>query len=202
MEKKPLKDCIYHSKVLEHNTIKDFLLNEIQLDALESLEATADKNCIHKISKLDWNKSTDFDRNWVKSFLPYFSSTVGKIFTNSPFNSIDLKQIWYQQYLKSDIHGWHIHGCHFTGVYYLEFPLGSAKTELFLPLDNSFEQVDVVEGDIIVFPSHIIHRSMINHHHRKTIISFNFDIRNDLNFIFLSDRYNEFNPDSQLSSNP
>ena len=30
-----------------------------------------------------------------------------------------IHNLWYQQYLEGDTHGWHIHGSHFTGVYYL-----------------------------------------------------------------------------------
>ena len=43
--------------------------------------------------------------------------------------------MWYQQYLNGDTHGWHIHGQHFTGVYYLEFPDGCSKTEVCSPFN-------------------------------------------------------------------
>ena len=45
--------------------------------------------------------------------------------------------------------------------------------------------VDVVEGDIIVFPAHWIHKGNINNKDRKTIISFNFDIQ-DLDYEWLT----------------
>ena len=38
------------------------------------------------------------------------------------------------------------------------------------------KQIDVVEGDFIVFPAHCIHRGLPNKKIRKTIVSFNFDI--------------------------
>ena len=37
-------------------------------------------------------------------------------------------------------------------------------------------QIDVKEGDMIIFPAHWIHRGTTNGKNRKTIISFNFDI--------------------------
>ena len=84
--------------------------------------------------------------------------------------------MWYQQYLEGDTHGWHIHGQHYTGVYYLEFPEGSSKTEICSPFSLNKKQIDVKEGDFIVFPAHFIHRGLPNKTMRKTIVSFNFDV--------------------------
>ena len=39
--------------------------------------------------------------------------------------------------------------------------------------------MDTVEGDLIIFPAHYIHRGLPNNDLRKTIISFNFDILTD-----------------------
>ena len=43
--------------------------------------------------------------------------------------------IWYQQYLEGDTHGWHTHGKTYSGVYYLEFPDESSRTELYSPFN-------------------------------------------------------------------
>ena len=65
----------------------------------------------------------------------------------------------------------------YTGVYYVEFEKDFPKTELI----NQFDQnkkiiVDVKEGDIVIFPSFIIHRSpVMKIKKRKTIISFNLE---------------------------
>ena len=83
--------------------------------------------------------------------------------------------MWYQQYTKNNTHGWHIHGENYTGVYYLEFPKGSSKTEL-IDQYNIRKKITVnaKEGDIVIFPSFIIHRApKIINDIRKTIISFN-----------------------------
>ena len=88
-------------------------------------------------------------------------------------------ELWFQQYLEGDTHGWHIHGDHFTGVYYLEFPEGCSQTEIVSPYNLTIKKIDVVEGDFIVFPSHYIHRGLPNTKKRKTIISYNFSAIGD-----------------------
>ena len=94
------------------------------------------------------------------------------------YHGFDLKQIWYQQYLKGSNHPWHTHASNFTGVYYLEYPEGSPSTEVISPYTREKHCLDMAsEGDFIVFPSHWIHRSPPNHtSNRKTIISYNLDV--------------------------
>ena len=45
----------------------------------------------------------------------------------------------------------------YTGVYYLQFPKGATKTQLVN--EQKIFEVDAKEGDIVIFPSFIIHRS-------------------------------------------
>jgi hypothetical protein len=175
MKKHILKDYIYHTKVKEHFNIKNSILDEIEKNNKEFLKVTDDYYA-DSIDKLDWSESECFDRTWVKFFLPYFTDVLDEFLKDSLFCGVKLKDIWYQQYLNNDTHGWHIHGSHHTGVYYLEFPNKSSKTELIFPFNNEFHEVNVSEGDIIIFPSHIVHRGLPNKSKRKTIISFNFDL--------------------------
>ena len=87
--------------------------------------------------------------------------------------------MWFQQYANGSQHGWHIHGDHMTAVYYLDLPKDSPKTEWINPMDNTVNQFDVEEGDIIIFPSWIVHRAPINEsNNMKTIISWNFNLDN------------------------
>ena len=87
-----------------------------------------------------------------------------------------LDAIWYQQYVENSSHGWHIHDGQFTGVYYLELPKSSPKTEFIHPFSNNIDRVRAKEGDVIFFPSHVIHRAPTNNKERKTIISYNFNL--------------------------
>ena len=175
MKKIQIDDCICHSKIKEHLKIKDSILNEIVINDGENLNVK-DGYYTDSISKLDWSMSRDFSRKWVNIFMPFFQDELVRIMESMAYNEIELYEIWYQQYLKGDSHGWHIHGQHYTGVYYLEFPKGCSKTEVCSPLNFNKKQIDVEEGDIIIFPAHFIHRGMPNTKSRKTIISFNFDI--------------------------
>ena len=181
MKKIQIDDCIFHSKIKNHLKIKNDILFEIDKCPSNSLHL---ENSYYSdsISKLDWYKNQDFDRPWVKIFLPEFCKDIEKIIFSMCYNKINLMELWFQQYLEGDTHGWHIHGDHFTGVYYLEFPKGCSQTEIVSPYNLTIKKIDVVEGDFIVFPSHYIHRGLPNTKKRKTIISYNFSaIGNSIN---------------------
>ena len=175
MKKIKFNDCICLSSIKDHLNIKSDLLYEIAQTDGERLDMK-DKYYTDSISKLDWYKCKDFTRRWVNIFMPYFSDEIVRIMGSMGYNDVELYEMWYQQYLENDTHGWHIHGQQFTGVYYLEFPKGCSNTEIRSPFDFQTKQIDVVEGDIIIFPAHFVHRGLPNTKQRKTIISFNFDV--------------------------
>ena len=172
MKKIQIDDCICHSQMRSHSQIKDQILHEIDRDAMSHDLKTE----VDSIAKLDWNNRRYPDRPWLKIFLPEFTKEVEELVTTMSYTGINLKEAWYQQYLEGDTHQWHVHGENFTGVYYLEFPEGCSKTEVCSPYNSRIIEVDAVEGDLIVFPSHYLHRGLPNHKDRKTIVSFNFDI--------------------------
>ena len=155
-----------------HSQIRDRILYEIDRDAMSHNLKTE----VDSISKLDWQNRRNSNRLWLKIFLPEFVEDLKEIISSMFYTGINLKECWYQQYLEDDTHQWHVHGENFTGVYYLEFPEGCSKTEVCSPYNSRIIEVDVVEGDLIVFPSHYLHRGLPNHGDRKTIVSFNFDI--------------------------
>ena len=175
MKKIKINDCICHSKIKKHFEIRDLILSEIDKCVDDNMN-TLDSYHTDSISKLDWNKSNDIERPWVKIFLSEFGKDIQEVISGMAYSTINVVDIWYQQYLEGDTHGWHIHGQHFTGVYYLEFPKGCSKTEICSPYDLKSRKIDVVEGDFIVFPAHYIHRGLPNTKKRKTIISYNFDL--------------------------
>jgi uncharacterized RmlC-like cupin family protein len=86
-----------------------------------------------------------------------------------------MQELWFQQYYKNSQHGWHTHSSNFTSVYYLELENDAPKTKIV----NAFNQkeiieLNVVEGDIVIFPSFVIHQGPKNiSNNRKTIISYN-----------------------------
>jgi ectoine hydroxylase-related dioxygenase (phytanoyl-CoA dioxygenase family) len=62
-------------------------------------------------------------------------------------------------------------------VYYLDLPKDTPRTQWINPTNLSEETFDVAEGDIIIFPSWLIHRAPQNKSKEmKTIISWNIEV--------------------------
>ena len=178
MRKVKVDDCVCCGKLIDHDKIRDRILNEIEKDiCIETEDEEGNYLIDDKVSKLDWTKASDFTRPWVKTFLPHFDITIKGFLNELGYPVYTLDEVWYQQYKEGDTHGWHTHGSSYTGVYYLEFPEGSSKTELYSPFNFKKHIIKAKEGDLIIFPSHIIHRGPPNTSKRKTIISFNFTIQ-------------------------
>ena len=184
VEKIKFYDCICKTDLDNHHNIKDILLSLIDEAPDVSCAQKNDRYHTH-ISKLDWSDGANSERPWVKEFHPHFISTLKRILPEIGYLDLRLHKIWFQQYLEGDTHGWHIHGDHYTGVYYLEYPDDAAKTQICSPLSMKIHDVDAREGDIIIFPSHWIHRSgNPNSKSRKTIVSFNLSVEgNALNVV-------------------
>ena len=125
----------------------------------------------------DWSQSEDLSRPWTQLLYPFLKNHFNQCAVKLNYQTFKMHNLWFQQYEKGETHGWHIHGSNYTGVYYLELPAKATKTELI----NQFSQkekitIDATEGQIVIFPSFIIHRSpRIIEDVRKTIISFNID---------------------------
>ncbi len=179
--------CVYKTQLIDHDKIKNRLLNFIDETPYQGLTENkqipgqiGNKSSLNwdcHISRCDWDYGNNWNRPWFKLFRPNFDLSVKKLLSESHYDApLDLHYTWFQQYKSKDSHGWHIHGCQFTGVYYLEFPRGSSRTEIVSPFSNKKKKINVKEGDIIVFPSTWIHRAPHNKDKRKTIISFNFNI--------------------------
>jgi len=153
-----------------HTAIKPLLLNEIS--KISTNNSLVDDN--NFISKLDW-QSSDTNQKWKDIFLPYLNSKLLEIANDNGYKNIRIDELWFQQYKKNGRHGWHTHGSNFTGIYYLELPKYAPKTELILPCLCKPFTPDIAEGDILIFPSYVVHRApIITRKLRKTIISFNF----------------------------
>ena len=86
---------------------------------------------------------------------------------------------WFQQYINNSWHGWHLHGnASISMSYLLELPERKFSTEFIDIERNTTFQVDVEEGDVIIFPSYVIHRSPIitDSDIRKTTIAINLNL--------------------------
>ena len=169
----PIQNHYIRDKLHEHDLYKSLILQTISREQDSSLVDFSD-GAENNISKLDWENHANFDRPWVKQLLPTLINKLGEMSHFIGYGGIEMKAIWYQQYLKDSIHGWHVHSENYTGVYYLEYPSGAPPTELW---DNMLRIPEVSEGDVVMFPAMTPHRApMIKNDIRKTIVSFNFNV--------------------------
>ena len=130
---------------------------------------------------------TDFFINGkVKELPSYFHTVVDVI---KPYlknfmdgNPVEFVEMWYQKYYNMVEHKTHCHG--FTGwssIIYVEFdPKVHESTRFFSPFRQPWDcdvevfQPKVKEGDMILFPSSLLHEAPVNRTDtRRTIISYN-----------------------------
>ena len=130
---------------------------------------------------------TDFFINGkVKELPSYFHTVVDVI---KPYlksfmdgNPVEFVEMWYQKYYNMVEHKTHCHG--FTGwssIIYVEFdPKVHESTRFFSPFRQPWDcdvevfQPEVKEGDMILFPSSLLHEAPVNRSDtRRTIISYN-----------------------------
>lgn len=158
----------------QHNDIKDKILKLIDDNKYETLQEEVGVFS-NRITKLDWNSGKDLTRDWAKFCYPILQEELTKIINQIGYVECHIEDLWFQQYYHNDTHGWHTHGHNFTVVYYLELDKESPKTELIDPADqDKIITPEIKEGDILIFPSYVIHRApVLNNKIRKTIISAN-----------------------------
>ena len=141
-------------------------------------------------SQLEPNGSglyTDFFVNAkIKEVPSYFHTVVDVI---KPYlksfmdgNPVEFVEMWYQKYYNMVEHKTHCHG--FTGwssIIYAEFdPKVHESTRFFSPFRQPWDcdvevfQPKVKEGDMIIFPSSVLHEAPVNRTDtRRTIVSYN-----------------------------
>jgi hypothetical protein len=167
---------ILKNKLKGNSQIKTKLLHLINQQKTGELKQK-DEYYTDSISRVDWDRKNDAERDWVKLIGPYLQKHFIEEVKKIGLSNVQIFDIWFQQYFKGDTHGWHVHGHNFTGVYYLEFGKDSPRTQIIEPLSLKIVDVDVKQGDVIIFPSVFIHRAPPSKTtKRKTIISFNFNV--------------------------
>ena len=166
-------DCAYTIKKFKnHHKVKNELLRYLNTAECKLVQ---DPICETKISKTDWYDASNFQRDWVKYFIPHLIDDVLDMYKNLGYDGYSINEIWFQQYNKGDSHGWHTHSANFTNVYYLQLPKSAPQTKIIHPYgQNKIEKINVHEGDILIFPSFVVHKApLIYQDDQKTIISFN-----------------------------
>ena len=164
---------IFYGKIKEHKQIRNNILELIDTAEAQSIKQSNDYYN-DDITRSDWANSGDYERPWVKKLLPYFMPEMLKMTNLAGYKDFELFEIWFQQYAQNSTHGWHIHGRSYTGVYYVQFD-GTAKTQVW---NNEVMNLNCEEGDIVMFPSFMIHRAPpVQNDKTKTIVSFNLEFK-------------------------
>jgi hypothetical protein len=166
-------------KLEGHDVIQSKLIDLIRKDSDDTSPLNDDKN---RISFVDYNKSQDWEREYIKLVKPYLYKHFVKCADAQGYADPCIEDMWYQRYCRvGDKHGWHVHGGSFTGVYYLKYNNERpTATQLIQPYDQNKRVMLVVEeGDVIIFPSYMIHKSpTLVREDEKIIISFNIHFAN------------------------
>jgi hypothetical protein len=152
-----------------HQINKNLILQSIQNYGIYSY-----KNQLQSIYNTDWHMPWPKIRPYGHLLTPTIQKSIDEINNKSDINyKLKIKNYWFQQYQHLDWHGWHIHDDSlFSLIYYVNLPNGSSKTS-FRCMKKEFE-IDIEEGQILVFPSHFEHCSKPNQSKEmKTVISIN-----------------------------
>jgi len=153
-------DMIEIQSVKEHKEIKDELLRMFS------------KVKVPRIVEGDNISNSDYGVDIQREYLSLVTSIILPYTFKKQYRAQIVNAIWFQQYEKNDFHHWHIHGnSHFSHIYFVELPDKNSATEFY---KDKLIKINVKEGDLVTFPSYMIHRAPKNKSKkRKSIISFN-----------------------------
>lgn len=168
---KNLPGYYYITNIQEHNSIKNNLLS-----LMDSLPVDNKEYREEDIERTDWNLHEHYNREYLELFYNIITPYMENMCRTLLSTRWEILNAWFQQYQKTNLHDWHTHGaCMYANVYFLELPESELVTQLYdVHTKNIITLEDVKEGDLITFPSNMIHRSPQNQtNYRKTIISFN-----------------------------
>ena len=170
-----IKVPVFQKQIADHHKYKDQILDLIKINSM---------GYIKKGDVVDIISDYDLSRNHPRPYLSLVTDRVIDCLVDFKdisdfYKGVEISCFFFQQYMKEQYHGWHVHAdCQYNGVYYLDLPEGSPKTEYMDPFTNNICQLDVKEGDVVAFPSFLVHRAPPNPiSSLKTIISFNFNFK-------------------------
>ena len=183
-----MKSQVWLHSLKNHLSIKNRLL-----ESIEKSKKSNFKDGIDLITYTDFYESLDLQKRF---YFPIFHLNANdfydKLVNFYCIKEFNIRNGWFQQYFKNDKHEWHYHGgSNLSFVYYVELADSKESTEFYDLINKDVFQLNVKEGDILVFPSYLPHRSpIIKSSNRKTIISCNINL-NDVNLNLMNiDKYN------------
>lgn len=165
--------------------VEDVSVKARILAALETSPSHESVTSFEVLSKSDWNLNKNpeiFKKNFIDSkepnyyniLEPYLNKILKDLSVYDKSVTLNVSQGWFNQYTKLNYYFYHWHpGARWAVVYYVELPTNGPKTE-FENFFGSPVTPNVQEGNILVFPGWLKHKSPPNlSNNRKTIIAFN-----------------------------
>ena len=125
-----------------------------------------------------WLNKSKYEPAFMELVKPYLDLFLQE----SDYKFCDISPAWCQKYGKGDFHAPHDHGpIGYACVFYAAFdPEHHGSTEFLQPFANvegkkNVEHVDVVEGDLVLFPCNLFHQAPthFNDDKPRIIIAFN-----------------------------
>lgn len=159
-------DKILKFKIDDHNQFKKKILEECKKSKFYSISNDINQKI----------KTTDFSENQGENRYPYFLKNILLPFSKQILKAYDSKKMgvinmWFQEYIPGNFHDWHTHGSsNLSGIYYINLPHKDMTTQF------KILNVNIEEGNMIIFPSHLLHKSPMFKEGTKTIISFNISL--------------------------
>jgi hypothetical protein len=159
---------IFVSKVPNHQELKPKILEAIKREPSQSVHASG-----QKISKTDFFKDPEIKRSYYDIIKLPIENHLQEVCDKLQMQLRQDNYFWFQQYEYGDFHNYHTHDTAYSCVYYVQLESESPKTT-FIYMGNEFE-FNINEGDILTFPSYLMHRSKPNFSKfTKTIVACNF----------------------------
>ena len=173
MNKTMVEVPVFVYTVKNHAEVKDELLQLIA-----DTPSGPYKTGAEDIGNTDWVTPADTPRPYydkmIETLLPY----IQQFRMEMRAERVKWDNFWFQQYERSEWHGWHVHPATMYGlVYYVELPDGAPPTNLLV--DKNVVVPDAKEGDVLFFPSILFHTSPANTGvGRKTALVMNLNLEN------------------------
>jgi hypothetical protein len=161
-----------------HYENKQIILDMIDLVERVDSTVTMPNDRYQRITKYDYLMvDTLTNRPWVDFVTPKIYNVLRTMPPQLGWELPEIGAIWFQQYHQKDHHQWHPHcGTNWAGIYFLEASVESHITEYIEPFTQKLFSFTAEEGDIVIFPAQLLHRSSeFLSENRKTVIAFNFD---------------------------
>lgn len=165
----------FHFKVSEWNKKKTDLENIMQKEQLDFLDNVKTSWKIEKVGK-------------IREVERVLSDEINKVNSSLKIN-LEIQQVWFQDYETGMDHAAHVHGAlGFSSIVYIKYDKTHPSTVFISPYLSSITgdhvkfSPDVEEGDIVFFPSNILHYVNRNQSDQNRIIcSFNLRVKNESN---------------------